>query len=211
MGTIDSLETEMDIRTSIETKVKKGNKLLFSRNSECLQELIHLIEQQKHRTLAMWAFDCVQIPLVAFEEKYPNEYRPRKALELCKEWAKGMIKMPIAKRAILEAHTVAKEIDDQEYVALVHAIGQGVATVHVETHALGLVFYELSAIVFKVGLENCNAAISKKISYYYERLLYWQDNIDTLNVKWADFLLDDSRPNKEKLLNQKRRNSNEVG
>lgn len=41
MGTIYSLETEMDIRTSIETKVKKGNKLLFSRDSECLQELIN--------------------------------------------------------------------------------------------------------------------------------------------------------------------------
>ncbi|MGV8906991.1 MAG: putative immunity protein [Acetobacterium sp.] len=206
MGNIYSLVTDMDIRTSIETKYKKGNKILFSRDSECLQELIHLIELQKHRTLVMWAFDCVQIPLAVFEEKYPNEYRPRKALELCKDWAKGIIKMAIAKRAILEAHAVANEIDDKEYVALVHAIGQGVSTVHVETHALGLVFYELSAIVFNVGLENCNAVISKKISYYYERLLYWQESIDKLNVKWADFLLDDTRPNKEKLLNQKRRN-----
>jgi len=208
MRNINSLVADMDIRTAIESKYKKGNKILFSRDSECLQELIHLIELQKHRTLIMWAFDCVQIPLATFEKKYPNEYRPRKALELCKDWAKGMIKMPIAKRAILEAHTVAKEIDDNEDVALVHAIGQGVATVHVETHALGLVFYELSAIVFNVGLENCNSAISKKISYYYERLLYWQDNIDKLNVKWADFLVDDKQPNKERLLNQKRRNDN---
>lgn len=87
MRNIYSLETNMDIRTAIETKYKKGNKLLFSRDSECLQELIHLIELQKHRTLIIWAFDCVQIPLEAFEKKYPNEYRPRKALELCKDWA----------------------------------------------------------------------------------------------------------------------------
>jgi len=123
MPTFYSLVTVMDIRTSIETKYKKGNKILFSRDSECLQELIHLIELQKHRTLVMWAFDCVQIPLAAFEEKYPNECQPRKALELCKEWAEGIIKMPIAKRAILEAHAAAKEIDDKEYAALVQAIG----------------------------------------------------------------------------------------
>ena len=194
---------KIDIRSSIEKKYKNGNQLLFSRESECLQDLIRLIEMQKHRTLVMWAFDCAQEPLALFEAKYPNELRPRKSLELCEVWARGIIKMPEAKRAILEAHAVAKEIDDKEYIAISHAIGHAGATVHVETHALGLVFYELTAIVINVGLEKCNLAVNKKISYYYERLLYWQENIDTLNVSWAKFLLDDTRPNKEKLLNEK--------
>jgi hypothetical protein len=153
----------------------------------------------------MWAFDCAQEPLCLFEAKYPNEPRPRKALESCEAWARGIIKMPEAKRAILDAHTVVKEIDDKEYIAISHAIGHAGATVHVETHALGLVFYELTAIVLNVGLEKCDLTVCKKISYYYERLLYWQENIDGLNVIWAKFLLDDTRPNKEKLLNDKRR------
>jgi len=218
--------------SDIKGKLKKGNKILFSRDSRCLQNLIRLIELQKHRTIVMWAFECAQIPLELFEEKYPAESRPGIALEICKAWAKGEVKMPVAKKAILDAHATAKDINDDVYIALCHAIGHAGATVHVETHALGLVFYELTAIVLandkngekdfdlvkdsKSGKDdftlakdskNCNndfaLAINEKIDYYYERLQYWQNAIDTLDLPWAKFLLDDTRPNKEKLLNGK--------
>lgn len=204
---IYEVEMNKEIRSSIESKLKKGNQILFSRDSECLQELISLIERQKHRTLVMWAFDCAQEPLAYFESKYPNEERPRKALELCEAWARGIIKMPEAKRAILDAHAVAKEIDDKECIALAHAIGQAGSTVHVETHALGLVFYELTAIVLRAGLDQCELAVNDKINIYYNRLLYWQENIDRIDVSWAPFLLDDSRPNREKVFNENRSRS----
>jgi hypothetical protein len=195
----------MDISSKIESKVKKKNRLLFSRDSECLQELIRLIEEQKHRTLVLWALDCANVPLLSFEAKYPKELRPRKTLELCEAWGKGVIRMPEAKKAILNVHAAAKEIDDREFIALAHAIGHAGATVHVETHALGLVFYELTAIVFRETPDKCDTAVEEKIRYYIERLKYYQSNTDTLNGKWAVFLSDDTRPNKEKLQNEKRR------
>ncbi len=195
----------MDIKSSVELKYKKGNRLFFSRDSDCLFDLIRLIEQQRHRTLVMWALDCAQQSLSTFEAKYPHEHRPRKAVELSTAWARGTCKMPEAKRAILDAHAVAKEIDDREYGAVAHAIGHACATVHVETHAVGLVFYELTAIVLAAGLDHCDMAVAEKITYYHERLVYWQEHIDSLNVTWAAFLADDSRPNKEKALNEKRR------
>ena len=191
------------IRMSIEQKYFKGNQILFARDSECLQDLLRLIELQNHRTLVMWALECAQKPLAIFEEEFPKDKRPRRALELSEDWARGKIKMADAKRAILDAHAVAKEIDNKEFIAITHAIGHAGATVHVETHAFGLVIYELSALVFKVGLDKCDAEVSKKISFYYQRLLYWQVHIETTNVSWAKFLLDDTRPNKEKLLNDK--------
>lgn len=186
-------------------KLKKGRKILFTRDSSCLQKLIRLIELQKHRTLVMWAFDCAQIPLKLFEKKYPTENRPRIALEMCNAWARGEVKMPVAKKAILDAHAVAKGIEETVYIALCHAIGHVGATVHVETHALGLVFYELTSIVLMHGKDNFDLAVNEKIDYYYEKLIYWQNNIDTIDVSWAKFLLDDNRLNKEKLLNEKRR------
>jgi len=194
-----------DIRLSIQAKFKRGNQILFSRNSECLQELISLIEVQKHRTLVMWALDCAQEPLRNFESMFPKELRPRRALELSEAWAKGEIKMTEAKRAILDAHAVAKEIDDEECISLLHAIGHAGATVHVETHALGLVFYELTAIVRNMGLNNCESAVEIRISTFYDRLVYWQKNIDRLDLNCAAFLMDDKKPNKEKLLNKKRK------
>ena len=102
----------------VDIKIKKRNKLLFSRDSQCLQELIKLIQLQNHRTIVMWALDCVKLPLAQFEAKYPKEKRPRNCLELCEAWARGEIKMPIAKHAILGSHAFAKEINDREYGAL---------------------------------------------------------------------------------------------
>ena len=189
--------------SDVEQKLKKKNALLFSRDSECLQGLKMLIEQQKHRTLVMWALDCAKVPLMQFEEKYPHELRPRTALTLCEAWARGNIKMPAAKRAILDAHAVAKELDDSVYGALCHAIGHAGATVHVETHALGLPFYELTALVLKLGNGAYQQQVHEKINDYQQRLIYWQENIEHLKLEWASFLMDDSRPNKEKLLEKK--------
>jgi hypothetical protein len=189
--------------SDVEDKLKKGNKVLFSRDSLCLQPLIRLIGEQNHRTLVLWALDCAETLLAKFEVKYPLELRPRLALEKCDEWARGLIKMPAAKRAILDAHTVAKEIDDAVYIAICHAIGHAGAAVHVETHALGLVFYELTAVVLENRKSDCDDAVQIKIDNYVNRLLYWQEHIVQTDRQWADFLLDDSRPNKEKLLNKK--------
>ena len=191
----------------VEVKLKKRNKILFSRDSQCLQELMELIQLQNHRTLVMWALDCAKLPLVQFETKYPDEHRLRICLELCEDWAKGKIKMPKAKRAILDSHAVAKEINDAEYIALCHAIGHAGATVHVETHALGLPIYELTALVLKYGKDNFSKPVSEKIAYYNARLLYWQENIDKFRLDWADFLLDDTRPNKERLFRERRRSN----
>jgi hypothetical protein len=189
----------------VEIKLKKRNKILFSRDSRCLQELISLIGLQKHRAVAMWALDCGRVTLEQFEAKYPQEHRPRTCLEVSEAWAKGKVKMPAAKKAILASHAAAKEIDDSEYGALCHAIGHAGAAVHVETHALGLVFYELTAVVLRCGKDNYREPVTEKIKYYKNRLLYWQENTDKLGLEWAGFLLDDTRPNKEKLLNEKRK------
>lgn len=191
--------------SDVEIKLRKRNKILFSRDSQCLQELISLIQLQNHRTLVMWALDCAKLPLEQFEAKYPDERRPRTCLELCEIWARGKIKMPMAKRAILDSHTAAKEIDDSEYGALCHAVGHAGATVHVETHALGLPMYELTAIVLKYREDNFTKPVSEKINFYYNRLQYWQENTDKLGLDWADFLLDDTKPNKERVLSEKRK------
>lgn len=186
--------------SDVEIKIKKKNKILFSRDSQCLQELLELIQLQSHRTLVMWALDCPKMTLMQFEAKYPNEQRPKTCLDLCEAWARGKIKMPIAKRAILDSHAAAKEINDDEYGALCHAIGHAGATVHVETHAIGLPMYELTSIVLKYGKNDFYKPVIEKTEYYKERLLYWRENTDKLKLDWADFLLDDSRPNKEKVL-----------
>ena len=172
----------------VEMRIKKRNKILFTRDSQCLRELVSLIDEQDHRTLVMWALDCAKLPLGQLEARYPDERRPRACLELCEAWARGEIKMPRAKRAILDLHAMAKEIGENDYGALCHAIGQAGATVHVKTHALGLPLYELTAIVLKYGRGNFEEPVLEKIDYYCQRLRYWQENTDKIELVWASFL-----------------------
>lgn len=188
--------------SDVEEKIKRKNKVLFSRDSKVLLELRKLICQQKHLTLVLWAFDCLQIPLSELSSKYPDESRAREAYELSLAWAHGEIKMPVAKRAILDCHAAAKEVEDPVDAALFHAVGQACSTVHVDTHALGLVFYELTAVVMACGYENYQEKVLEKTAFYAERLKWWQDNAETYAAgeKWAEFLTRPGKMNKEKQL-----------
>ncbi|NHJ86645.1 MAG: hypothetical protein FK734_14365 [Asgard group archaeon] len=181
-------------------------KLLVTRESPQLQPLRELIEKQKHRTLVLWTIDCAQRVLSIFEEKYPQDKRPREAIEAAKVWAQGKIKMPIAKKAAHASHNAASTIANENPAACAsaRAMGHVIGTIHVETHAMGFVIYTITAFIYASGLQNADEVISKECNWLYDRLLYWEANIDTVEQTWAPFLLKDDRPNKEALLRQKK-------
>lgn len=177
-------------------------KLLVTRESECLQPIRDLIEKQKHRILVQWTIDCAEPVLEIFEEKYPNDKRPREALEAAIAWAHNEIKMPIAKKAAHATHNAASEIINENPAAgaAARAMGHIIGTVHVETHAIGFVSYAITAFVYAQNSQNDQKIIANQTSWLYERLKYWEKNIDKLEVKWISFLLKDDLPNKEALL-----------
>lgn len=180
-------------------------KLLVTRESACLQPLRLLIEEQKHRTLAMWAIDCAEHILPIFENKYPKDNRPREVLLAAKSWAHGHIKMPAAKKAAHATHNAATAVAEKDPAACAaaRAVGHAVGAVHVETHAIGVVMYGITAFVCSSEKEVVDAVIPRECKWFYDRLLYWEKNIYNLDITWASFLLRDNVPNKEKLLRQK--------
>lgn len=186
----------------VENKIKKKNKILFNRESEALQDLRYLISRQNHITLVLWAFDCLKTPVKELMEKYPEEKAIQETFDLSLAWAHGQIKMPQAKKTILACHAVAKKLTDEVEIALCHAIGQGCGTVHVETHALCLPFYELTAIVIKSEYVNYQDEVLSKIDFYMKKLKWWQENSKDYiaNETWADFLLKPGKVNKEAIL-----------
>ena len=58
----------------VSLKMKKKNQVLFSKNSEYLQDLIMLFETQNHRVMALWAFEFASESIAKLEEKYPEKY-----------------------------------------------------------------------------------------------------------------------------------------
>lgn len=190
----------------IEINIKKKNQILFTRESPCLAKLRKEIANQKHYTLIMWAFDCMKETLIHLEKKEPNNLAFNNAIEESKRWAKGEIKMPQAKRAILDCHAQAKKMNNPYEIALCHAIGQGCGTVHVTSHALGLPFYELSAIVIAHAYQGYEQVVIDKIAYYQERLQYWKAKEKQVlkEQDWASFIIKE-KVNKEKELLEKGR------
>ena len=98
----------------VHIKLKRNNKVLFAKNSEYLQDLMSLFQEQEHRVMVLWAFDFAAETISKLEEKYPDEKRPREALEAGQAWAASKIKMRPAQQKILSCHAFAKEIDCKE-------------------------------------------------------------------------------------------------
>src|SRR5512136_3481817 len=117
------------------------------------ERIDHQIFKPDQKILALWAADCAEHVLPYFEEKYPDDGRPRKAIEECKKWADtGIFKMSVIRGASLGAHAAAKiaKEDDAKFAA--HAAGQAVGTAHVSTHALGSSIYGIRAAAAHSGI-----------------------------------------------------------
>lgn len=179
----------MDWLDEVGGKMKRRNQIYFSKESEFLSELSKQLDTASRRTIVLWALELAEEAVHTLEERYPDEKRPRNALEATRLWAAGKIKMPLAKKEILRCHAVAKEIQSFEDAALCHAIGQACGTVHTAGHALGLPIYELTALVRHYGLDTCREPVESRMAYYLDRLQYWQNHIDDQPREWAPFLL----------------------
>lgn len=169
-------------------KYKHHNQILFNRNSLSLQPLINILNEQTHQILVLWVFERVNEIVFQLDDNIKNDERITDGIKAVHEWAKGHIKMPSAKKAILDIHAIAKEINHPAMKAKIHAIGQGLSTVHVKAHSLGLVIYELTSIVLVNGIDAFESDVSQKISHYIETLKRAKKELSHNNREWASFL-----------------------
>jgi hypothetical protein len=105
-------------------------------------------DKQDQKLMATWAADCVERVLPFFEKAYPEDDRPRKAIEACRTWVRtGVFRMADIRGASLAAHAAARAAKENNaacYAA--RAAGQAAATAHVPQHAFGGAYYALKAV-----------------------------------------------------------------
>jgi hypothetical protein len=101
-----------------------------------------------HIILANWAADCAESVLPLFERQLPGDGRPRRAIEVCRAWARtGEFRMAEIRGASLAAHAAARDMKgDAAACFAARAAGQAVATAHVPQHAFGAAYYALKAV-----------------------------------------------------------------
>lgn len=178
----------MNWKEILEKRIKAKRQILFSKEDEGIMSLMLLIDEMPRRAVVLWALDLAEEEVKVLEAHDPSEERPKTAVAVTRMWAAGEVKMPVAKRAILDCHTAAKETSSAADIARFHAIGQACGTVHANGHAIGFPIYDLTALIRENGLENCEERIQERLSYYTERLFYWKENYRNASNSWADFL-----------------------
>jgi hypothetical protein len=138
------------------------------------QEMVELVSKTDHRTLAIWAIDCAERVIPYFEEKYPQDRRPRHALETLQTWIEtGVFQMAVIRKASLDAHAAAREVgEDSPARSAARAAGQAVATAHVPRHAYGAALYAQQALYRATHPSDADAAVAKEREWQYQHLLH---------------------------------------
>ncbi len=134
------------------------------------EEMLELVSKTDHKTVALWAIDCAERVMPCFEEKYPDDHRPRLALEALQAWIHtGVFKMAVIRKASLDAHSAAREVgEDSPARSAAHAAGQAVATAHVPRHSYGPAMYAQQAIY---RATNSMDAVENERNWQYQHLL----------------------------------------
>jgi hypothetical protein len=142
------------------------------------EEMLELIKDTDHKTLAVWAIDCAERVLPYFEETYPEDRRPRQAIEALQAWIHtGVFKMAVIRKASLDSHAAAREVgSDTAARSAARAAGQAVATAHVPRHAYGPAVYAQQAIYRASNPSEADAAIAKERDWQYSHLLQLREN-----------------------------------
>ncbi|HEY6286202.1 MAG TPA: hypothetical protein VIX20_11105 [Ktedonobacteraceae bacterium] len=137
------------------------------------EEMLKLIKDTDHKTLAFWAIDCAERVLPYFEEKYPEDHRPRQAIEALQAWIHtGVFKMAVIRKASLASHAAAREVgEDNAARSAARAAGQAVATAHVPRHAYGPAVYAQQAMYRATNASDADAATAKERQWQLQHLL----------------------------------------
>ena len=148
----------------------KKSSFSLARHKNYFLELVNKTDQ---KTLAVWAIDCAERVMPYFEENYPEDPRPREAIETLQAWLEtGVFKMAVVRKASLSSHAAARDVGEENPArSAARAAGQAVATAHVPTHAIGTAIYALQAIHRASDASEVDSAIAKERDWQTQHLI----------------------------------------
>ena len=123
------------------------------------------LDERDHRALVLWAAGCAEHVLPYFEERYPKDVRPRKAIEAGRAWARGEITVSEARAVAFAAHAAARDADQ----AAARAGGHAAATAHVAGHAAYAASYGVTSAT-DAAVPADSVAATRERDWQYRRL-----------------------------------------
>jgi hypothetical protein len=128
------------------------------------------LDEQEHRSLALWAADCAKHVIPYFEEHYPEDDRPRKAIAAGRAWARGELTVSKARAAAFAAHAAARDAHHAAVRAAARAAGHAAATAHVAGHARHAAAYAINAAMVAAIPSDAGTAAATERDWQRRRL-----------------------------------------
>jgi len=154
-------------------------KLVKTKMDDLIDELV---KKSDHKILATWATDCADRVLHHFEKNYPEDTRPREAIEAGRAWVREDIKMIDARRFAIASHAAARDAEQNpESQAAARSAGHAAATAHVARHSFAASTYAVSSIRDASTSDNEMVLIDEEHQWQYSHLLELQMNNNMSN------------------------------
>ena len=128
------------------------------------------LDPTRHRLLVRWAADCAEHVLPLFTARYPDDDRPRRAIETVRAWARGEASVGEARAAAFAAHAAARSATDAAAREVARAAGHAVATAHMADHELGAAAYAIKAVRLAAPEPDAMAAGERECRWQREQL-----------------------------------------
>lgn len=141
-------------------------------DTETKKRIEELLGKLDHKWKALWAADCARHVLTYFEDRYPDDDRPRKAIKAAIAWTMGKLKMTDVRKYVFAAYAAAREAGYQPACAAARAAGHAAATALFVDHVPHAADYAAKATSFASDPADTGAAARER-AWQLERLLQY--------------------------------------
>lgn len=128
----------------------KLRKMLTDVDAPYIRSLMRLVETQSTATIAAWCTDYSEAHLLPlWRQAFPDDARPKAALNAAREFLAGSLKLPDAKKQIMECRAAARAAEGAPVAqGAARAIDASASSIHNPAGALGLAFYGALALAY---------------------------------------------------------------
>jgi len=120
------------------------------------------LSEGERRVLISWATACAEQALPLFENEAPDDPRPRDAITGARAFARGDLRIGVARALSAQAHAAARQVAAPTAAAAARAAGHAVAVAHMASHALEAASYAARAASLAEP-EGVEAAVARSL------------------------------------------------
>lgn len=170
----------MDYRDILKKRIESNQKILVYKDDLCMYNFRKYLYAFPKEVITSWLLDMAEEIVELLEERYPDNDKPRRMLNYAKLYINKndhaiLHTINSAMHSSATASIISLE-DINHYYAVGFASSVAVNQIDKIECVINYSIYDLTAIIFKNGIDECNDLIDQRIKHYTERLNHTYNN-----------------------------------